>query len=118
MEETKINNNQIKSEIKRETNYDIYIASEEEPDEDNKLFYSKMYTCEISIVSECISIDGAVCEPQKFVDLTGENKSNTYNIRVLNSIEDFKDIPLSLCLFNITDNNFITSMTCPETFPD
>ena len=118
VEETKINNNQIKTEIKRKTNYDIYIASEEEPDEENKLFYSKMYTCAISIVGECIAIDGADCEPQKLVDLTGENKSNKYNIRALNSIEDFKDIPLALCLFNITDNNFITSMTCPETFPD
>jgi len=77
-----------------------------------------MYTCAISIVGECIAIDGADCEPQKLVDLTGENKSNKYNIRALNSIEDFKDIPLALCLFNITDNNFITSMTCPETFPD
>ena len=118
VEETKINNNLIKTEIKRKTNYDIYIASEEDPDEDNKLFYSKMYTCAISIVSECITTDGTDCEPQRFVDLTGEAKSKSNNIRVLNSVEDFKDIPLALCYYNITDNNFITSMTCPESFPD
>ena len=30
-------------------------------------------------------------------------------------MKDFKDIPVPLCLFNITDNDVITSLTCPET---
>ena len=118
IEESKINNNEIKAEIRRKTNYDIYIISEEDSDEDNKLFYSKMYTCAISIVSECITIDGTDCKPSRLVDLTSETNSYSNKTRILKSAEDFKDIPLALCLFNITDNNFITSMTCPESFPE
>ena len=118
IEESKINNNEIKAEIRRNTNYDIYIISEEDSDEDNKLFYSKMYTCAISIVSECITIDGTDCKPSRLVDLTSETNSYSNKTRLLKSAEDFKDIPLALCLFNITDNNFITSMTCPESFPE
>lgn len=117
-EETKLNDNIISTEIKRKTNYDIYTISEEDSNEENKLFYSKMYTSVISIVSECISTDGQDCEPQKLIDLTSESKKSNNNIRRLTTPEDFKDIPFSLCLFNITDNNFITSMTCPESLPE
>lgn len=118
LEETKLNDNMISTKVTRKTNYDIYIISEEDADEENKLFYSKMYTAAISIVSECISSDGDDCNPKRFVDLTSTKKSNSNNNRVLNSIEDFKDIPVALCLFNITDNNFITSMTCPESLSE
>ena len=117
IEETKLNNNIITTEIERKTNYDIYFISEENSDEENKLFYSKMYTGVVSIVSECISSDGSDCQPHRLVDLTAENKDNSNNIRILDSVEDLKDIPISICLFNITDNNFITSLTCPESFP-
>ena len=117
-EETKLNGNIIKTETKRKTNYDIYFISEENSGKETELFYSKMYTAAISIVSECFATDGNDCEPKRLVDLTGEKKNNSNNIRLLNSVEDFKDIPISLCLFNITDNNFITSMTCPESLPD
>ena len=116
-EENILNGNLIKTEVKRNTNYDIYIISEEIADESNKLFYSKMYTCAVSIVSECISTEEGDCQPHRLVDLTAP-KANRRNIRVLNGIEDFKDIPISLCLFNITDNNFITSMTCPESLSE
>ena len=116
-DQTKLDDNIIETQIKRKTNYDIYVISESEPDEDNKLFYSKMYTSSISIVSECISSDGSDCEPHKLVDLTQEKK-NKSNSRALNNVEDFKDIPIALCLFNITDNNFITSMTCPESLSE
>ena len=116
-EENILNGNLIKTEVKRNTNYDIYIISEEIADESNKLFYSKMYTCAVSIVSECISTEEGDCQPHRLVDLTAP-KANRRNIRVLNGIEDFKDIPISLCLFNITDNNFITSMACPESLSE
>ena len=118
IDETKINNNTLTTNILRKTNYDIYTISEDVPDEDNKLFYSKMYTNAISIVSECITTSGNDCEPKKLVDLTSEKKSTSGNVRVLDSVEDFKDIPLAICLFNITDNNFITSMTCPESLSE
>ena len=116
LDETKVNNNTLSTKVLRKTNYDIYTISEEDSDEDNKLFYSKMYTNAISIVSECISTDGNDCEPRRLVDLTSAKRTTTR--RVLNSMEDFKDIPIALCLFNITDNNFITSMTCPESFSE
>ena len=31
---------------------------------------------------------------------------------------DFKDIPIPLCIFNITDNNIITTIKCPESLPE
>ena len=43
IDETKLDGIPITTEIKRKTNYDIYIISESNSDEDNKLFYSKMY---------------------------------------------------------------------------
>ena len=89
-DQTKLDDNIIKTQIKRKTNYDIYVISESEPDEDNKLFYSKMYTSSISIVSECISSDGSddddklsindiiLLKTFLFIDSGGE--SNTQNI--------------------------------------
>ena len=80
-DEAKLNDNIISTEIKRKTNYDIYIKSEEDSNEENKLFYSKMYTLAISIVSECITTDDQDCEPQKLIDLTSEpKKSNNKKI--------------------------------------
>ena len=112
-EETKINSEIITNEITRKTNYDIYFESEEDATEENKKYYSKMYKGFVSILSECTVVDDNDCEPQKLVDLTSEQK----NLRLLNS-ENFKNVPLVLCIFNITDNNVITTMTCPESLPD
>ena len=117
-DETKMNGKTTSINVTRKTKYDIYIISEEEADEENKLFYSKMYTAAISIVSECSIMGEDNCQPLKLVDLTAEKKSNTNNVRILNNEEDFKDLPIPLCLFNITDNNFITSITCPESYPE
>ena len=115
IDETKINGVSIKVNVLRKTNYDIYIIKEYEADEDNKLFYSKLYTAAISVVSECHSIDADDCEPEPMVNLSSEKKSNANrNARILNNVEDYKDLPIPLCLFNITDNDFITSISCPE----
>ena len=117
IEETKVKGVSILVDVLRKTNYNIYIMDEEEADEENKLFYSKLYTAAISIVSECNTINFDDCEPQKMVDLTEETKHNINgNARILNNEEDYKDLPIPLCLFKITDNNFITSITCPESF--
>ena len=70
IEETKVVS--ILVDVLRKTNYNIYIMDEEEADEENKLFYSKLYTAAISIVSECNTINFDDCEPQKMVDLTEE----------------------------------------------
>lgn len=75
IDETKLNNQTLKVNVTRKTNYDIYIISEEEPDEENKLFYSKMYTCAISIVSECMTMNGTDCEPKRLVDLNLKSKA-------------------------------------------
>lgn len=118
-EETKVNGVTILVDVLRKTNYNIYIMEEEESDEENKLFYSKLYTASISIVSECNVINFDDCEPQKMVDLTEKKKNNINgNARILNNEEDYKDLPVPLCLFKITDNNFITSITCPESFSE
>lgn len=119
IEETKVKGISILVDVLRKTNYNIYIMDEEEADEENKLFYSKLYTAAISIVSECNTINFDDCEPQKMVDLTEKKKNNINgNARILNNEEDYKDLPVPLCLFKITDNNFITSISCPESFSE
>ena len=112
-EEEKIDDNIITNNIIRKTNYDIYFLTEEEANENNKLYYNKIYTGFISIKSECISEEDN-CEPQTLVDLT----KDSYQLRNLENKELFKDQPIALCLFNITDNNVITTFTCPESLPD
>lgn len=115
-DETNSNGKSFVIETIRKTYYDIYIISEEEATEENKLFYSKLYTAAISIVSECYSLGQDDCEPEKMVELSVEKKEKNNNTKVLNNIEDYKDLPIPLCTFQITDNNFILSITCPESF--
>ena len=112
-EETKINSEVFKNEITRKTNYDIYFKSEEDASEENQKYYSKIYKGIVTIQSECTAINNDDCEPKILVDLTSTKR----NIRLLNT-EDFKDIPLTLCTFDITDNNVITTIKCPESLPD
>ena len=113
-EETKLNDTIISNDVIRKTNYDIYFKSEEEADEDNKLFYSKMFTGVVTISSECTSV-GEDCEPQPMVELT---KEESRNLRGLEDSSIYKDVPLPLCIFNITDNNVITTITCPESLSE
>ena len=49
------------------------------------------------------------------MDLTEHNHLNLRNIQELDNLNN---IPIPLCLFNLTDNNVITSMTCPESLSD
>ena len=112
-EETKLNSEIIKNEIIRKTNYDIYFISEEYSTGDDKKYYNIMHTGVVSIRSECTTVGKDDCEPQPIIDLTLESK----NLRFLNS-EQFKDIPIPLCIFNITDNNIITTLKCPNSLPE
>ena len=112
-DETKMNGETITSKIIRKTNYDIYFKSEENASEENSKYYSKMYKGIVSIRSECTTADGDDCQEKPLVDLISKPR----NIRALNS-EDFKDIPIPLCIFNITDNDVITTLICPESLPD
>ena len=112
-EETKLNSEIIKSQIIRKTNYDIYFISEEKSSEEDKKYYNKINTGIVSIKSECTAIDEDDCEPQTIIDLTSESK----NLRHLNS-EELEDIPIPLCIFNITDNNIITTMKCPQSLSE
>ena len=108
-EETKLNSEIIKSDIIRKTNYNIYFKSEEKSSEEDKKYYNKMNTGIVSIQSECTAIDEDDCGPQTIIDLISESK----NLRLLNS-EELEDIPIPLCIFNITDNNIITTMKCSK----
>ena len=112
-EETKLNSEIIKNEIIRKTNYDIYFISEEYSTGDDKKYYNTMHTGVFSIRSECTTVGEDDCEPQPIIDLTLESK----NLHFLNS-EEFKDIPIPLCIFNITDNNIITTLKCPNSLPE
>ena len=49
------------------------------------------------------------------MDLT---EHNHLNLRNLQELDNLNNIPIPLCLFNLTDNNVITSMTCPESLSD
>ena len=114
-DQTLINGELISTNITRKTNYDIYILSEEESKEEDQLFYSKMYTGVVSISSECFDSEGNDCNLEKMVDLSSDNQNieKGNNLRILEDIKDFKDIPIALCFFNITNNDFITSLTFP-----
>ena len=114
-DETKINNQVIISENTRKTDYNIYIISEEDPDEEHSEYYTKMYQGCVSIISECSSNSGD-CQPQPLVDLTIEPKKD--NSRNLEDTDKMKDSPIALCFFNITDNHIITSIACHESFPE
>ena len=108
-ENIKVSGSLIKRLVDRKTNYDIYVISETEPDEEIKYSYNKIYTCSISIASECISTKDEYCLPRKLVDLNDQDYSNVRRLRKLKSLEN---IPIPLCIFNITDNNVILSIAC------
>ena len=69
-DQTKLNNQNITTNFTRQSNYDIYIIKEEDPTEEEKSFYSKMYTGAISIASECIVNSGEKCVLNEMVDLS------------------------------------------------
>ena len=115
-----IDNNKTTISLFRNTNYDIYIISEEDSDEENKNYYDKMYTAALSISSECYSKEDENCVPEKMVDLTNSEKSRNLDNTESNpeTINDLKDIPLPLCLFNITNNDAIMSLTCHKSLSE
>ena len=108
-EDIKFSGTLTKRLVDRKTNYDIYVISETEPDEETKYSYNKIYTCSISIASECISIKDEYCLPRKLVDLNDQDYSN---VRRLEELESLENIPIPLCIFNMTDNNVILSIAC------
>ncbi len=104
----------------RITNYDIYIMNEQNSDEENKYYYKKLYTCSIAIQSECTTSTNENCEPKQRIDLLNSARRNLEKKRNLdeNNSSSFKDKPIPICLFNLTDNDAILSISCPESFPD
>ena len=104
----------------RITNYLIYILSEQNSDEENKYYYDKLFTGAISIESECFSSTNENCEPRQRVDLTNSFNKNIVKKRNLeiNNNTDLKDKPIPICLFNLTNNDVITSISCPESLPE
>ena len=117
-DQTKLNNQNITTNFTRQSNYDIYIIKEEDPTEEEKSFYSKMYTGAISIASECIVNSGEKCVLNEMVDLS-KIKQDKSKIRALEDENiNLKDTPLATCIFKITDSDFITSIKCHEKFPE
>ena len=104
----------------RITNYDIYIMNEQNSDEENKYYYKKLYTCSIAIQSECTTSANENCEPKQRIDLLNSARRNLEKKRKLeeNNNSSFKDKPIPICIFNLTDNDVITSISCPESFPE
>ena len=52
---------------------------------------------------------------KEIVDLTKIKEDET-KIRILEDNINFEDASLVTCLFNITDNDFITSITCHKKY--
>jgi len=104
----------------RITNYIIYIFSEQNSDEENKYYYDKLFTGAISIESECFSSTNENCEPRQRINLSNSFKKNLEEKRNLqnNNNTDLKDKPIPICLFNLTNNDVITSIYCPESLPE
>ena len=109
VEEIKIEGILSKNIVDRKTNYDIYIISETPANENEKNFYNKTYTCSISIARECVSTKDEYCSPEKLADLIDQDYSNE---RVLEEEDNLENFPIPLCIFNLTDNNVITSISC------
>ena len=110
-EDMKINGKVIKLSKYRKAYYDLFIISEEDSNEQFKIFYNKTYKASISLVSECSTTENNDCIPQKLVDLSDQNYSKIIN---LEENDDLKDFPIPICLVNFTDNGVILTMDCPE----
>jgi hypothetical protein len=106
--------------LTRITNYDIYIIDEQDSDEENKYYYDKLYTCALSIQSECYSSTNEDCNPKQRVDLTNSIRRNLEEKRNLESKNntDLKGKQIPICLFTLTNNDVITSISCPESLPE
>ena len=115
-ETTVTNGKELKLFLNRITIYDIYVLSVNEPNENEKHLYSKMYTCVVSIAKQCTNNKGQNCEPKTVIELTDEKIPKGTRIRNLQQNIDFSNIPIPFCIFNITDNNAITSIKCPNSF--
>ena len=105
----------------RLTNYIIHVMSEKDSDEENKYYYDKIYECSISIQSECFSSTEENCTPVKELDLsnpTRRNRNLEDNGNNPTNDDKLKDIPIPLCLFNLTNNDVITSIACPQSLPE
>ena len=117
VDQSLFNNQLISTDVTRQTVYDIIILSEEEAPEEEKHLYNKTYLGGISIASECYKTGQEKCEPKEMVDLT-KIKQDATKMRILEDNINFENASLATCLFNITDNDFITSITCHEKYPD
>ena len=112
-----ITSNGILSEINfiRKTNYEYFFLSEEDPDEENKNFYEKKYTVALLISSQCFSFNGEDCTPKQMIDIKKVKSEDIQNsLRRQDEKIDLKDLPIPLCLMNLTDNNVILSISCPQ----
>ena len=110
---------EAKVNIYRKNIYDIYIISEEEAEDKNKQYYNKTYTGAISIVGKCFNLENEDCNPKELVDLgKKENVKKFSGLRNLEKLENLKDIPIPVCLFNLTDNNIIISIKCPQSLSE
>ena len=110
-----INGKELNLFLERKTYYDIFIISEKEAEREYNHFYTTMYTAVIAIGKECISSINRNCEPNDYVDLL--TKADIKALQLLKE-EDLNDLPIPLCIFNITDNDVITSITCPNSMDE
>ena len=101
--------------VDRKTNYIIYFIKEILANDEEIEFYNKTYIIAVSISSECVSNQDEYCLPKKLVDLNNQDYSH---VRNLEEIDDLENIPLPLCLVNITDNNVIKSISCHKKLPE
>ena len=117
-EDRLIDGEKVTTFLTRITNYDIYIISEKNSTEENKYFYDKIYECAISINSECYTSTNEECTPNPRVDLLNTVTRNTEEKRNLEENNKLKDSPIPICLFNLTNNDVITSISCPKSYPE
>ena len=100
---------EIQMKYFKNTIIEMYFISENIVDEENKIF-----TASISMARQCLSRENEDCELKDFVNLLNNSQKNLSNLK---EISDLKDIPIPLCLVNISDNNIINSISCPESLP-
>ena len=94
--------------------------NEQNSDEENKYYYKKLYTCSIAIQNDCTISKNEDCWQKKKIYLSNSARRNLAKKRKLegDNNSDFKNKPIPVCLFNLTDNDVITSISYPKSFAE
>ena len=90
--------------------------SEKNSDEANKYYYIEYMNVLALSKMKCFSPTEEDCTSKEKLDLSNPiRRIRNHEINdTLEKNDKIKDIPIPFCLFNLTNNDVITSITCPK----